>query len=436
MKKKIRLTTSEEIINRIKWDARYPHEQITIRYMDRFLGLMDTTLEAFDDADFVEKIPYHRIYYFLLNGKVVWDREKRKDLISSGRAMKYVKYSDHQKEWILPSSLNEKENKTSVSNNSDDQQNQDLIIFSDRKKRYYYRQYKPEDVVEDYMSRKNNRELALPKPTHISQKGGHYHMDITKYEQVLRMWARSVKQKDVFFMEEYRTSVFRLYLDFDFKTSTGKPFSMVDAGYLPIIQDFTIDFFKGKTKEKFHSILSAQVLVTESHGEWTDAATESANYKSGFRLYFPTIFVDENILKEFVMKLGQELEQQKGTYPGKPEDWQWTDIVDLEQVSHKRARMFGTVKWRRGNILGRKYSFQGFYDSAAQLNEKVTNVLRENLIPFLQLTSVRLDGKPEISNSKNITTLIVSDSHVRENVFPLADLRKSHMGKAGFLIVE
>jgi poly(A) polymerase Pap1/uncharacterized protein (UPF0248 family)/2'-5' RNA ligase/endonuclease/exonuclease/phosphatase family metal-dependent hydrolase len=79
---KKRLHTSEEVYNRVKWDSRYNSAEFVIVYEDRFKGLVEIPFEDFrDNADEVESVPFHRVWYFKHNGKVVWDRKERMDLI-------------------------------------------------------------------------------------------------------------------------------------------------------------------------------------------------------------------------------------------------------------------------------------------------------------------------------------------------------------------
>jgi uncharacterized protein (UPF0248 family) len=76
------LHTSEEVYNRVKWDSRYNSAEFVIVYEDRFKGLVEIPFEDFrDNADEVESVPFHRVWYFKHNGKVVWDRKERMDLI-------------------------------------------------------------------------------------------------------------------------------------------------------------------------------------------------------------------------------------------------------------------------------------------------------------------------------------------------------------------
>lgn len=72
-----KLRTSEDVYNRIMWDPLLNKAEYTICYEDRFLGLMEIPFESFDR----ENIPFHRVWMFKHRGDVVWDREKRIDLV-------------------------------------------------------------------------------------------------------------------------------------------------------------------------------------------------------------------------------------------------------------------------------------------------------------------------------------------------------------------
>ncbi|KAH3767389.1 RNA 2',3'-cyclic phosphodiesterase [Pelomyxa schiedti] len=76
-KKKLR--TSEDVFNRIKWDPTFNLNEFTMCYEDRFLGLMEVPVNEFD----MENIPFHRVWLFKRNGEIVWDREKRIDVLFS-----------------------------------------------------------------------------------------------------------------------------------------------------------------------------------------------------------------------------------------------------------------------------------------------------------------------------------------------------------------
>ncbi|KAF3921802.1 hypothetical protein AA313_de0203920 [Arthrobotrys entomopaga] len=87
-----KLRPSHEVFNRIKWDGKYDASSYVIGYEDRFRGILEIGADKWKtemtDEEFV---PMHRVAYFKerKTGLVVWDREKRVDLIfGSGRVDK------------------------------------------------------------------------------------------------------------------------------------------------------------------------------------------------------------------------------------------------------------------------------------------------------------------------------------------------------------
>eukprot|EP00735_Rhodelphis_limneticus_P005896 TRINITY_DN17993_c0_g1::TRINITY_DN17993_c0_g1_i1::g.11479::m.11479 TRINITY_DN17993_c0_g1::TRINITY_DN17993_c0_g1_i1::g.11479 ORF type:complete len:115 (-),score=6.48,sp/Q96B70/LENG9_HUMAN/44.94/2e-18,DUF504/PF04457.7/4.9e-05 TRINITY_DN17993_c0_g1_i1:52-396(-) len=76
--KKPPMRTSEDVYNRIKWDEVLMAQTWRIGYLDRFMGIMEVDFEEFDEQD---EVPMHRIYYFMVNGKKVWDRNSRTDRV-------------------------------------------------------------------------------------------------------------------------------------------------------------------------------------------------------------------------------------------------------------------------------------------------------------------------------------------------------------------
>jgi uncharacterized protein (UPF0248 family) len=73
----------EDVFNRIKWDDKYNKSTCIIGYLDRFDGVKETPFSTFDDKDVSSDtfIPWHRIQFFKLAGKIVWDRRDKTNLI-------------------------------------------------------------------------------------------------------------------------------------------------------------------------------------------------------------------------------------------------------------------------------------------------------------------------------------------------------------------
>ncbi|KAI9327390.1 2'-5' RNA ligase superfamily-domain-containing protein [Obelidium mucronatum] len=87
--KKGKLRSSEDVFNRILWDASFDRESFVVGYMDRFTGIQEMQFNEFarrkEDEQGEDWIPFHRIWYFKKlsheGDKVVWDRKHKLDLI-------------------------------------------------------------------------------------------------------------------------------------------------------------------------------------------------------------------------------------------------------------------------------------------------------------------------------------------------------------------
>lgn len=83
-KKPQKLKGSEYIFHRIKWDTNIDKNQVVIGYLDRFKGIKDIQFDDFKRVheDYKEGVPFHRIRYFKINDRIVWDREQKIDLLT------------------------------------------------------------------------------------------------------------------------------------------------------------------------------------------------------------------------------------------------------------------------------------------------------------------------------------------------------------------
>lgn len=94
---------SEFIFQRIKWDDNIDKSQVLIGYIDRFSGIKEIKFNEFkgvhEDRD---GIPLHRIRYFKINDKIVWDRETKLDLITGVGDISnfFFKFENNQQEKI------------------------------------------------------------------------------------------------------------------------------------------------------------------------------------------------------------------------------------------------------------------------------------------------------------------------------------------------
>jgi len=73
----------QEVFSRIKWDQQYDKNQCVVGYEDRFVGIMEGPFELWANRDLTEEtfIPWHRVQYFKIGDKILWDKKKKIDLI-------------------------------------------------------------------------------------------------------------------------------------------------------------------------------------------------------------------------------------------------------------------------------------------------------------------------------------------------------------------
>lgn len=86
-----KLRPASDILNRLRWDPSFHGAEYIIGYEDRFLGAKEIPLDRWKSEQTDEEfIPQHRILYFKrkADGKVVWDRETRRDEIFGSGASK------------------------------------------------------------------------------------------------------------------------------------------------------------------------------------------------------------------------------------------------------------------------------------------------------------------------------------------------------------
>ncbi|OJD25404.1 hypothetical protein ACJ73_03229 [Blastomyces percursus] len=79
-----KLRVASDILSRLRWDPSLNGTEYIIGYEDRFLGAKEISLDRWKSEQTDEEfIPQHRILYFKRkdDGRVVWDREARKDEI-------------------------------------------------------------------------------------------------------------------------------------------------------------------------------------------------------------------------------------------------------------------------------------------------------------------------------------------------------------------
>ncbi|KAK2863656.1 hypothetical protein FQN49_004122 [Arthroderma sp. PD_2] len=79
-----KLRSAADVISRLRWDPKIDFGDYLVGYEDRFLGVKELPLSRWKSEQTDEEfIPQHRIVYFKRksDGRVVWDRETRKDEI-------------------------------------------------------------------------------------------------------------------------------------------------------------------------------------------------------------------------------------------------------------------------------------------------------------------------------------------------------------------
>eukprot|EP01012_Entosiphon_sulcatum_P061282 TRINITY_DN8672_c0_g1_i2.p1 TRINITY_DN8672_c0_g1~~TRINITY_DN8672_c0_g1_i2.p1 ORF type:complete len:1107 (-),score=196.52 TRINITY_DN8672_c0_g1_i2:345-3638(-) len=247
--------------------------------------------------------------------------------------------------------------------------------------------YLPADSLEQWLFEHTVRDLARDAPTHISQLGGMYHIPSEAVDGYLRAWRASLDAAEAtpFYVEEVRGDVFRLYVDFDIKLTAFVPFDLVASGWLASVLRFTRRFF-GETAD-------CTVVVTECHGKWDDHLDRDATFKSGFRLYFLSIFVDVPVYRAYIARLAETLAAEfPEPYANRPKNATWKHVCDAKSVSWDRARLLGTIKRRRN--LQRRYTLLGCYDDSASLCGETDRWLREQQLALLYATTVRIWAAP------------------------------------------
>jgi uncharacterized protein (UPF0248 family) len=79
-----RMRSAQDVLARLQWDEDFDITQFKVGYLERFEGIKENSAsEWIQNREVTEEewIPLHRIKYFKRGEEVVWDREKRIDLI-------------------------------------------------------------------------------------------------------------------------------------------------------------------------------------------------------------------------------------------------------------------------------------------------------------------------------------------------------------------
>ncbi|EFC41906.1 predicted protein [Naegleria gruberi] len=248
--------------------------------------------------------------------------------------------------------------------------------------------YEPSDYLEQWIydhSVVGDKQLLFQNPTHISQRGGHYHVKLeneTIMEEYFNAWKNSIEKKQDIFIEEIRSfHNFKLYLDLDFKLKENETVNLTKSQWLKEILEFTKQYFPNSDYE---------CCITFCHGTYAgDSQTPDCKYKSGYRLYFPQIMVESNEKYRLYLEgLIDHLKQCNCTsYTGKPSTWSMEDIIDTNSVKYPRCRMFGSIKLRNGKKLDRQYKLYGIFNSDGEMDKERTNECKKNVVNVLKMTS-------------------------------------------------
>ena len=75
--KKDKLRTAKNIIDKITWDERLNSTEFRVGYLDKYDGILEIPFSELEQSEIKE----YRIEYFKHNGKVVWDKKKRLDVL-------------------------------------------------------------------------------------------------------------------------------------------------------------------------------------------------------------------------------------------------------------------------------------------------------------------------------------------------------------------
>jgi len=72
-----------EILTRLEWDKALPKDNYSIVYRDRYLGLVETSVDFKAADSSFRNIPTHRIINVKYLGSTIWDRLERRDFVFS-----------------------------------------------------------------------------------------------------------------------------------------------------------------------------------------------------------------------------------------------------------------------------------------------------------------------------------------------------------------
>eukprot|EP00742_Colponemidia_sp_Colp-10_P014057 GILJ01015923.1.p1 GENE.GILJ01015923.1~~GILJ01015923.1.p1 ORF type:complete len:1520 (-),score=259.96 GILJ01015923.1:186-4409(-) len=143
-------------------------------------------------------------------------------------------------------------------------------------------------------------------------------------------------------------------------TSTAlSPSTTITSSYRDLLRQICI-----VTQQMFGvSDDDSAALVLYSHGPWPSTPKEPTIIaKTGYRLYFQRIFVDQPTHRRYLTRLAEVIRRTLGAVPPTcPQGTTWSDIIGDQCAVWDRTRLLGTVKLRRN--LQRQYKYIGIFDS-------------------------------------------------------------------------
>ncbi|CAD2220916.1 endonuclease/exonuclease/phosphatase domain-containing protein [Angomonas deanei] len=270
--------------------------------------------------------------------------------------------------------------------------------------------YAPEDQLERWMLKVSQSAYARDAPTHISQKGAMYHIPSEYINEYLHYWKRSIEMSDKihFYMEEIRGAPFRLYIDIDLKRTIAEPADLSDV----------IRQIVGFTHRCFPGCESPECIALDCHGDWNDQEHTDAVYKSGYRLFFQKIFVDDKTFCEYLEALLEFLTSDPDICSvllsphSTPKGMEMDHICDVKSAAWDRGRLMGTIK--RRHALERRYKFFGVFTSGG-MDEEATAFFKEDIRRVLYGITLRL------WNALPSPTVIVDNNFTPERMFTSVD---------------
>lgn len=142
--KKKRMRTCMETIHRIIHDPSLPSECFLFGYLDRFVGIIERTVDSADWSDIATldlkktmAVPKHRIQYIKCNGQIVWDKrpESRVDLFWEGKGINHFLNSQIERGIWSWDDLGKIKNKKNDETNESDEKNHKKLSFTHAKRK-------------------------------------------------------------------------------------------------------------------------------------------------------------------------------------------------------------------------------------------------------------------------------------------------------------